>query len=146
MLRPKHLHSTPARTAGFTLLEALLALMLLAICLVPAASALRGAVQAPAVATASVRNLDCVSTLMETVLAESYARLLSYATSNAASAYPVPNDPNCPARTVQIARYGNESTRRIGPGGTSDYLLMVSVGLSNAADGNPYTLSTLVAR
>ena len=150
MSRPKHPYrmparGAPARAAGFTLVEALLALSLLAICLVPAANALRGAVQAPGASAVAAHNLDCVSTLMETVLAEPYARLLSLATSSGTANYPS-DDPNCPARTVTIWRYGNNSTGRIGPGGTGDYLLYVSVALKNPADGNPYTLTTLVAR
>jgi hypothetical protein len=83
---------------------------------------------------------------METVLAEPYSRLLSLATNTGAAAYRIPDDPGCPARQVLIARYGNDSTRKIGPGGNSDNLLYVSVALKNAADGNPYTLTTLVAR
>jgi len=136
----------PRHAAGFTLLEALLALFLLAVCLLPAADALRAATGAPAVGADAARRLDCVASLMDTVLAEPYARLLSLATDSGAAAYPIPDDPACPARTVLIARYGNDSTRKIGPGGTSDYLLFVSVALADAADGNPYTLTTLVAR
>lgn len=142
---PKPLHQAPARAAGFTLVEALLALSLLAICLVPAANALRGAVQAPAIGASAAHNLDCVSTLMETVLAEPYARLQSLATGSGLANYPS-DDPNCPARSVTIWRYGNDNTGKIGPGGTGNYLLYVSVALKNPADGNPYTLTTLVAR
>ena len=140
----KHRHRKPQRAAGFTLLEAVFALFLLAVCLVPAANALRGAVQAPVVGASAARNLDCVSALMETVLAQPYASLLSLS-------YDVPDDPNCPARQVTISRYGNKNTRTIGPvgncaAGICDDLLLVSVGLSDPADGNPFTLTTLVAR
>lgn len=136
----------PRRSGGFTLLEAVIAMLLLAVCLLPAASALRDAAAAPAVATTAARNLDCVSSLMETVLAEPYNRLLSLATTADASAYPVPPDPACPARTVLIARYGTNSTRAIGPGAPDDFLLYVSVALADPADGNPYKLATLVSR
>jgi len=134
------------RSGGFTLLEAVIAMLLLAVCLLPAANALRDAAAAPAVAASAARNLDCVSSLMETVLAEPYNRLLSLATTGDASAYPVTPDPACPARTVRIARYGTNSTRAIGPGAPDDFLLYVSVALANPADGNPYTLATLVSR
>lgn len=139
-------HHPPRRSGGFTLLEAVIAMLLLAVCLLPAASALRDAAGAPAVAASAARNLDCVSSLMETVLAEPYNRLLSLATPGDASAYPVAPDPACPARTVRIARYGTNGNRKIGPGATDDYLLYVSVALADPADGNPYTLVTLVSR
>ncbi|RYE95406.1 MAG: prepilin-type N-terminal cleavage/methylation domain-containing protein, partial [Oxalobacteraceae bacterium] len=41
----------PRRSGGFTLLEAVIAMLLLAVCLLPAASALRDAAAAPAVAS-----------------------------------------------------------------------------------------------
>lgn len=132
----------PVRTAGgFTLLEVLCATILLALCLVPAVNALSGAVRAPADSAAAARNLDCVSSLMETVLAEPYVRLLAAASTG----YPDPGAAGCPARKVVITRYGIESGRKIAAG-NSDHLLSVSVGLANAADGNPFTLTTLVAR
>ena len=145
MRSPRNRHRT-RRSGGFTLLEAVIAMMLLAVCLLPAASALRDAAAAPSVAAGAARTLDCVSSLMETVLAEPYNRLLSLATTGDASAYPVAPDPTCPARTVRIARYGTNSTRAIGPGAPDDFLLYVSVALADPAAGNPYTLVTLVSR
>jgi len=139
-------HRKPRRSAGFTLIEAVIALMLLAVCLLPAADALRNAVAAPDAAASAARKLDCVSSLMETVLAEPYNRLLSFATASGASPYPIPDDAACPQRSVTIARYGKTSNRSFGFGATDDYLLYVSVALADPADGNPFTLTTLVAR
>lgn len=142
MMRP-----APRLPRGFTLLEGLFALLLLGVCLIPATYALRDAVAAPAGNALAARNLDCVGTLMETVLATPYDQLFALATSNGPSAYPVPVDPNCPARQVTIQRYGNDGNRQLGPSATpSAYLLYVSVALANASDGNPFTLTTLVAR
>lgn len=143
---PNHRRRVPESAAGFTLLEVVVAMALLAVCLLPAATALRDAVRGPAEMSAAARNLECVSSLMETVLAEPYGRLLSLATNSGPANYPVPADPGCPPRTVTISRYATDITRRIGPGGSSDYLLYVSVQLTNAADGNPFTLTTLVAQ
>jgi prepilin-type N-terminal cleavage/methylation domain-containing protein len=139
-------HRQPWHSAGFTLIEALVALTLLAVCLLPAANALRNAGAAPAVAAGAARKLDCVSSLMETVLAQPYNRLLSFATATGTSSYPIPDDAACPQRSVTIARYGKTSTRSFGFGTTDDYLLYVSVALADPADGNPFTLTTLVAR
>jgi type II secretory pathway pseudopilin PulG len=141
-----HFHPRRTHVAGFTLLEVVFALLLLGVCLIPAANALRAAVGTPGVTTLAARNLDCVSSLMEQVMAEPYVRLLGYATASGVSAYPVPTDAGCPARQVTIQRYGNDATKLIGPGGTGDYLLYISVALADPADGNPFTFRTLVAR
>jgi prepilin-type N-terminal cleavage/methylation domain-containing protein len=144
MFRMKVRHRQARHHAGFTLLEVVCALLLLAVCLLPAANALQSTVAAPAVAAGAARNLDCVSSLMETVLAQPYTRLLSFATTSGSSPYPMPDD-GCPARTVRIERYGTISTRSFGFGATDDYLLFVSVALTTPG-GNPYTLTTLVSR
>ena len=135
-----------------TLLEAVFALLLLSVCLIPAANALRGAINVPADSVLAARELDCVSTLMDTVLAEHYADLLSAAgTSNTPSAYSTPDGARaptipaqCPALTVTITRYGVDSTRRIGLGGTGEHLLRVTTAL--AAPAGRWPLTTLVAR
>jgi prepilin-type N-terminal cleavage/methylation domain-containing protein len=132
--------------AGFTLVEALLALALLGACLIPAAYALRDSVRAPADNVTAAHNLDCVTSLMETVLAKPYDVLYGMAKPNGAVAFPDVDDANCPQRQVTITSYGIDSSRKLGPGGTSAFLLYVSVSLKNASDGNPYTLTTLVAR
>jgi len=136
-------HRKPRRSAGFTLLEALFALLLLAVCLLPAANALRSAMAAPDAAATAARNLDCVSSRMETVLAEPYTRMLSQAGMK--PGYSTPAAAGCPALTVRVERYGRTSNRSFGFGAPDDYLLFVSVALANA-DGNPFTLTTLVSR
>jgi len=148
------MHALPSRTraAGMTLLEAVFALLLLSVCLIPAANALRGAVNVPADSALAARELDCVSTLMDTVLAEHYADLLSAAGApDAPSAYSTPGGnrapampAHCPALTVTITRYGVDSTRRIGLGGTGEHLLRVTTAL--AAPAGRWPMTTLVAR
>jgi hypothetical protein len=135
--------SPPGLESGFTLVEALVATLLLATCLIPAAYALRDAVGGPGANADAAHNLDCVSTLMETLVATPYDVLAGYAA--APSSYPGPNDTGCPARKVTIQFYGNEATQQVVPG-NSAYLLYVSVSLDPSVSGNPYTLTTLVAR
>jgi hypothetical protein len=138
-----------------TLLEAVFALLLLSVCLIPAANALRGAINVPADSALAARELDCVSTLMDTVLAEHYSDLLSAAGApDAPSVYSTPGGvrapampDHCPALTVTITRYGVDSTRRIGlggTGGTGEHLLRVTTAL--AAPAGRWPLTTLVAR
>lgn len=131
--------------AGMTLLEALLALVLLSVCLIPAANALRGAIAVPADSALAAQHLDCVSTLMENVVAEPFGDLLAAAGEpDAAARYSTVAGTQCPAMTVTITRYGNDRTRKVGPGGTSDHLLRVTTSLA-APDGR-FPLTTLVAR
>jgi type II secretory pathway pseudopilin PulG len=138
--------AAPAKAnAGFTLVEALLALMLLGACLIPASYALRDALHGASDNATAARNLDCVSNLMETVLATPYDVLYGMASTSGPANYPIPNEAGCPARQVTIQPYGNAATGTIGPG-TGPYLLYLSVSLANAADGPPYTLTTLVSR
>jgi prepilin-type N-terminal cleavage/methylation domain-containing protein len=143
MARPTPARRTPC-AAGFTLFEVLAAVLILGLCLIPAADALRGAIGAPAVAAGAAHNLDCVGSLMETVLAEPYARLLQVAKGTAA--YPIPVDAGCPDRKVVVALYGNNTTGQIGAGATDEDLLYVSVSLSTPVDGASYPFTSLVSR
>ena len=135
------------RCAGMTLLEAVLAVLLLSICLVPAANALRGAIAAPLDNERAARDLDCVSSRMETVLAEPYLRLLAAAgDANALAAYSAPADGGCPAIAVVITRYGTDATGRMGPDGNGEHLLYVGAQLADPGAANRLLLATLVTR
>lgn len=128
-----------------TLIEALLALVLLSVCLIPAANALRGAVAVPADSALAAQQLDCVSALMEKVVAEPFGDLLAAAGApDAASRYSTVAGVQCPALTVTITRFGIDSTRKIGAGGTGNHLLRVTTALA-APDGR-FPLTALVTR
>ncbi|TWI69754.1 hypothetical protein IP91_00827 [Pseudoduganella lurida] len=129
-----------------TLLEAVFALLLLSVFLVPAADALRGAIAAPGDTATAARDLDCVSGLMETVVAEPYDRLFAAAGNIAIpSSYSTIATAACPPLSVFIARYGRNANGTLGTANASDYLLYVGVRVADAnAAGFP--LATLVAR
>lgn len=134
-----------ASAAGMTLLEAILALLLLSVCLIPAANALQGALAAPRASSQAALELDCVSSRMEAMLAEPYTRLLAAAGNGAdASSFSTEQNAQCPAIKVAITRYGVDRTRALGPAGSGDYLLHVRVELAGATAGNRYPLDTLV--
>lgn len=134
-----------------TLLEAVFALLLLSVCLIPAANALRGAINVPADSALAARELDCVSALMESVLAEPYGDLFAAAGQpDAPSSYSTPDGASaprtaqgCPPMTVTITSYGTDRTRKLGAPGTSSHLLRVVAFLT--ADGR-FPLATLVAQ
>lgn len=133
--------------AGLTLFEAVLALLLLAVCLAPALDALRDAIAHAPSADAAARDLDCVSSRMELVLAEPYQRLLASAGNpGTPSSYSAAAGDGCPAIAVYIARYGNEKNVTIGPGGDSDHLLYVGAELADPNAGNRLPLTTLITR
>jgi type II secretory pathway component PulJ len=130
-----------------TLLEVVLATLLLSICLLPAANSLRGAMTGPAGTANNASELDCVSALMETVVAEPYDRLVAAAGNiTAASAYSTDPKDNCPALKVFIARYGKDSNGQLGTAGAGDNILYVSVRLATPGSNGAFPLTTLVAR
>jgi len=134
-----------------TLLEAVFALLLLSVCLIPAANALRGAINVPADSALAARDLDCVSTLMESVLAEPYGNLYAaVGEPDAPSAYSTPagasalaTAPDCPPMTVTITSYGIDKGRKLSAAGTSKYLLRV---VTSVAADDRFPLATLVAQ
>lgn len=149
MARPASCSRRAPAHAGFTLVEALLALAVLGACLVPASYALRDSVRAPSDNAVAAHNLECVTSMMESVLATPYDVLYGKANPNGTVAFTGSDDATCPERQVRIMSYGVDATRAIGPGGTSALLLYVSVQLKEPNDGkpfNPFTLTTLVAR
>lgn len=134
------------RHAGMTLLESMVAVLLLSVCLVPAADALRDALASSPAGEHRARELDCVSSRMEVVLAEPYQRLLSRAGDiTRPSDYSSAAQEGCPAIAVYIARYGDDTTRKIGPG-SSDHLLYVGAELADAGAAHRFPLATLVSR
>jgi prepilin-type N-terminal cleavage/methylation domain-containing protein len=101
--------STVGRQHGFSLMEVMVAVVLLAICAVPLADALRNGIGATTIGAAKARELRCMKNTMETVLAQSHGVLL--AAADAADGYTVPDDPACDAalqRRVDIRWYEYE--------------------------------------
>jgi hypothetical protein len=97
--RPRH--------AGFSYVGVLLATVLLAVCAVPAADAVRNAIAAPQVGANRLRSLLCLKSQMETVIAQPYQNLLGAAAAagpGVASAYSLAADAGCPARNVYISK------------------------------------------
>jgi len=147
MFAPNSSSPMQRAAAGMTLVEAVIALLLLSICLIPAANALRGALAAPGNMAQAGRDLDCVSARMETVLGEAYERLLAAAGAIATpSAYSATATTACPAISVFVARYGIDGTKKLGTDGAGDNLLYVEVRLADAKAANAFPLTTLVAR
>jgi len=132
---------------GFSLIEVTVAVVLLAVCLVPAANAIRGSLAMPAIAAEADARLTCVKAAMEGVMAESYFKLLAAARARTvATAYSTPAAGNCPAINVYATSY-NPNTSPYYFNGTDTGLLYVQVRLADPALGAAaaYTLTSLVA-
>lgn len=92
--------------AGFAYIEIMVALLLLAVCAVPAANAIRASATAATVASAKARELRCMKSHMELVLAEPFERLAAAVTYDGTpSTYTLAADAACMARYVTIVRY-----------------------------------------
>lgn len=100
------------RQSGMTYIEALLAVLVLSVCLVPGLQALRdNLAQGPALQNHH-QDLECVKHALEKTLAEPYDNLLPAANSLHSAgtfsnpSYVLPADANCAsARNVYILRY-----------------------------------------
>jgi Tfp pilus assembly protein PilV len=143
------------RASGFAYLEVLVAALVLAVCAVPAANAIKNGLDAGSAGQAKAAELRCLRNRMETVLAEPYASLNSAAgTGTGTSNYSLPPDADCLGRQVTITRTqfdGQNITPLPASASASQQdlaLLLVKVALVDSA-GKPasdYTFSTVVAR
>lgn len=136
--------NTERRARGFAYVEVLIAALVLALCCVPAANAIKNGIDAGQATQSKTAELYCVRNLMETVLAESYTNLNAAAgTTN----YDLVKDDKCAARTVIIERKLFNGAKLLDlPSVTSDEkrdtaLLRVQVSM----DGASYRFSTVVA-
>jgi len=123
---------------GFAYVEVLVAVLLLALCAVPAANAVKNGLNAADIAPARAKALRCMRDKMESVLAEPYENLLKAQNGTQKTSYSENAANGCGARQVYIDVYqqnGSDDTAR------STALLRVDVV---SPDAN-YAFTTLVA-
>jgi prepilin-type N-terminal cleavage/methylation domain-containing protein len=148
-----------ARQHGFSFIEIMVAVLVLAICAVPMGDAIRNGVNASSIAAAKARELRCIKNTMETVLAEPYQSLYAAAggkdqpaTFPMPAVFPMPLDGSCDtAPLVSIARYeyedgGTEVWLDGNPSATPAQLESPLLYISVAAANGGYAFTTLVAR
>lgn len=135
--------------AGFSYIEALVAVVLLALVAVPAADAIKTGLDASRIAAAKAQELRCMKNAMETVLAEPYQNLWNAALGRTrASDYSKPADNACPAREVFISRYKHlyDKSPQFDPKGDEKELEAVLLYVTVSSPQSDYTFTTLVAR
>lgn len=126
-----------ALAAGFAYIEILVAVLLLALCAVPAANAVRNGLNAADAVSAKANELRCMRDMMETVLAEPYARLLAAKNGRSPTAYSAAAGGGCVERRVYIDVYLQNG---IGDTARSTALLRVDV----VSPQTQYAFTTLV--
>lgn len=139
------------RRHGFSFVEILVALAVLAMCAVPLADALRNGIDASRIGTAKARELRCMKNTMENVLAQPYQTLSAAARGkDLPSSYVPPGDPSCDiARTVTIAKYEYEYGKSpvfLDAGADSDRLAAAMLYVTVSSPDSGYAFTTLVAR
>ena len=92
--------------AGFAYIEVLVAVLLLALCALPAANAVKNGLNAADAAPKRAAALRCMRDKMEAVLAEPYANLLAARSdTQPTTRYSQNKDSSCVARQVYIDVY-----------------------------------------
>jgi prepilin-type N-terminal cleavage/methylation domain-containing protein len=141
-----------ARQHGFSLVEIMVAVVLLAICAVPMGDAISSGLRASTAGVDRARELRCLRLTMETVLAEPFQKLTNAARNQGqVSGYVPPADAVCAgiARTVSIYWYEREAGKSevflasdADPRRLEDAMLYVTV----ASDQGAYSFTRLVTR
>ena len=136
------------RSAGFSYVGVLLAIMLLALCAAPAADAVRNAAAAPGVSASQLRWLLCLKSQMEVVMAEPYQNLLVAAAGRTsfAPAYSLAGDADinagCPARNVYISMVSVDVNGNASYPAADTGMLQVVVALPDPASMSLATIAT----
>jgi prepilin-type N-terminal cleavage/methylation domain-containing protein len=148
------------RQHGFSFVEIMVAVLLLAICAVPMGDAIRNGITASSIAGAKARELRCIKNTMETVLAEPYQSLYAAAggkdqpaTFPMPAVFAMPVDGSCdtPPR-VSIARFELDYGSNVevwldnNPTASSAQLESPLLYITVAAANGGYSFTTLVAR
>lgn len=131
------------RSAGFSYVAVLVAVMLLAVCAVPAADAVRNAGAAAGVGATQLRSLLCLKSRMETVMAEPYPTLLAAAAgaNTPAPAYSLAEDGACPQRNVYISKVSVDADGAASYPAADTGLLQLKVALGESTAGAPVPMS-----
>ena len=139
-----HLHDK-----GFSFVEVMVAVLLLAICAIPMMEAIRNGLSVSSAGADKARELRCMKNTMEAILAESYQTLWLAASQDNAASYALPDDASCTGIKRQLAISLCEQT------GSSTVFLtaasaqnrresaMLHIALSS---DKGYSFTTLVAR
>jgi len=127
----------------------MVAVVLLAVCVVPMAEAVRNGLSASTAALDKAEELRCMKNSMETVLAESYPALWSAAVKDGGVSYVLPEDAACQrvvrSLTLVLCEQCAPIPVPLAPGVAQDRRESAMVSVSLTSDKG-YSFTALVAR
>lgn len=88
---------------GFSFVEVMVAVLLLAICAIPMMEALTSGLKVSNAGVDKARELRCMKNTMEAILAKPYQTLWLAASQDNAASYVLPDDASCAGITRQLA-------------------------------------------
>jgi prepilin-type N-terminal cleavage/methylation domain-containing protein len=142
----------PAGQQGFSFVEIMIAVLLLAICAVPMGDAIRNGLAASGAATAKARELRCIKNTMETILAQPYQNLWNAARNQGeAAVLSLPADTACeapPRLSIVKVEYdaGLKKLVKLPAAASPERLESPLLYISVTAANDGYAFTTLVAR
>lgn len=133
------------RQHGFSFVEILVAVVLLAVCAVPMGEAIRNGIAAASVGADKARELRCMKNTMETILAAPYQTLWEASMKDGGISYPLPEDAACAdiVRTVSITMKEFSGTAPRAATVTEREWALLQV---TAASDKGYSFTTMVSR
>ncbi|HBF50053.1 MAG TPA: hypothetical protein DDX04_06380 [Massilia sp.] len=134
---------------GFSFVEVMVAVLLLAICAVPMMEALTQGLTVSASGVDKARELRCMKNTMETILAEPYQTLWTAASQDNAASYVLPDDASCAGIVRQLAislcEQTGATTVFLTPGTAQNRREAAMLYIALTSDKG-YSFTTMVAR
>lgn len=130
---------------GFAYVEVMIAAVILALCAVPAANAIKNGLDAATISQAKALELRCVRNRMEAVLAEPYINLNLAAGT---TAYNLDADASCAATTVVIdlKLFDGSKLTDLSSVASDEQKKTALLKIQVALAGSDYSFTTVVAR
>jgi len=134
---------------GFSFVEVMVAVLLLAICAIPMMEALTSGLKVSNAGVDKARELRCMKNTMEAVLAEPYQTLWLAASQDNAASYVLPNDASCAGINRQLAislcEQSGSSTVFLTSGTAANRREAAMLYITLSSDKG-YSFTTMVAR
>ena len=137
------------RIKGFSFVEVMVAVLLLAICAIPMMEAIRNGLSVSSAGADKARELRCMKNTMEAILAEPYQTLWLAASQDNAASYALPEDASCTGVTrrlaISLCEQSGATTVFLTSGSAANRRESAMLHIALSSDKG-YAFTTLVAR